>query len=223
MLDYEFHWRTVWNDLPELLSGAAVTLQVTALSLALGIPVAVALGAMLRTDHRATVLPARAFIEATRNTPCLFQLYLFYYGLGALGIHLSSFTVAVVAIALNNAGYLADTYRSALEAVPAQQRSAARSLGMTAFQASRHVVGPQMLRIAYLPTVNQAIWAMLNTSLATLIGLRELTGITQSVQSRSFRTLEFFLVTAGLYYILAKLSMTVAALLGRRLVPDGIR
>lgn len=223
MLDYEFHWRTVWNDLPELLVGAAVTLEVTALSLVLGIPAAAGLGAVLRTGRRAATLPARTLVEVARNTPCLFQLYLFYYGLGALGINLSSFTVAVIAIALNNAGYLADTYRSAIEAVPAQQRSAARSLGLTAFQTARYVIGPQMLRIAYLPTVNQAIWAMLNTSLATLIGLRELTGTTQFVQSRSFRTLEFFLVTAALYYALAKVLMAGAALVGRRLAPERAR
>lgn len=216
MLDYEFHWRTVLADLPELLGGAAVTLQVTALSVVIGVPLAVALAACLRGRAGAPAA-ARAFIEVARNTPCLFQIYLFYYGLGALGINLSSFTVAVVAISLNNAGYLADTYRSALQAVPTQQRAAARSLGMSALQGSHHIVLPQMARIAYLPTVNQVIWAMLNSSLGTLIGLRELTGVTQSVQSRSFRTLEFFLVTAALYYVLAKVLTLLTALGNRRL------
>lgn len=216
MLDYEFHWRTVLADLPELFGGAAVTLQVTALSVVIGVPLAVGLAACLRS-RAAVRASGRSFVEVARNTPCLFQIYLFYYGLGALGINLSSFTVAVVAIALNNAGYLADTYRSALQAVPAQQRAAARSLGMSALQASVHIVLPQMARIAYLPTVNQVIWAMLNSSLGTLIGLRELTGVTQSVQSRSFRTLEFFLVTAALYYVLAKVLTLLAALGNRRL------
>lgn len=217
MLDYQFHWRAVLNDLPELLGGAAVTLQVTALSVLIGVPLAVLLAACLRGSPAAR-RPARALIEVTRNTPCLFQLYLFYYGLGALGVNLPSFAVAVVAIGLNNAGFLADTYCSALQAVPMQQAAAARSLGMSFLQASRHVVLPQMARIAYLPTINQVVWAMLNSSLGTLIGLRELTGVTQFVQSRSFRTLEFFLLTAALYYVLAKLLMLAAALLGRRLM-----
>lgn len=216
MLDYQFHWRAVLADLPELLGGAVVTLQVTALSVIVGVPLAVLLAACLRGGAAAR-RPARAFIEVTRNTPCLFQLYLFYYGLGALGLNLPSFTVAVVAIGLNNAGFLADTYRSALQAVPAQQTAAARSLGMSFLNAFWHVVLPQMARIAYLPTVNQVVWAMLNSSLGTLIGLRELTGVTQFLQSRSFRTLEFFLLTAALYYVLAKALMLAAALLGRRL------
>ncbi len=217
--DYEFHWRTVLEDLPDLLAGALVTLEVTGLSIAAGVPLAIALGALLR-GPAATRVPARCFVEAARNTPCLFQIYLFYYGLGALGINLSSFLVAVIAISLNNAGYLADTYRSALQAVPVQQRSAARSLGMTFGQTSFHVVLPLMARIVYLPTVNQMIWAMLNSSLGTLIGLRELTGVTQFVQSRSFRTLEFFLATAGLYYLLAKALMAAASLYGRRLTRE---
>lgn len=217
--DYQFHWRAVLADLPELLGGAVVTLQVTALSVAIGIPLALCLAAGLR-GRPAVRWPARALVEAVRNTPCLFQIYLFYYGLGALGLNLSSFTVSVVAIAINNAGYLADTYRSALQAVPTQQRAAARSLGMNVMQSSRHVVLPQMARIAYLPTVNQIVWAMLNSSLGTLIGLRELTGVTQFAQSRSFRTLEFFLAAAALYYLLAKVLMLAAALLGRRFTRD---
>lgn len=217
--DYEFQWRTVVQDLPDLLGGAFVTLEVTALSVIIGIPIALGVGMLLR--HEGVVrLPARAFVEVARNTPCLFQMYFFYYGLGAIALNLSSFTVTVVAIALNSAGYLADTYRSALQAVPVQQRAAARSLGMTAFQAARHIVLPQMLRITYLPTVNQIVWAMLNSSLGTLIGLRELTGVTQFVQSRSFRTLEFYLVTAGLYYLLAKALMVTAALFERRLTRE---
>ena len=88
---------------------------------------------------------------------------------------------------------------------------------MSFLNAFWHVVLPQMARIAYLPTVNQVVWAMLNSSLGTLIGLRELTGVTQFLQSRSFRTLEFFLLTAALYYVLAKALMLAAALLGRRL------
>lgn len=217
--DYEFQWRTVLEDLPDLLQGALVTLEVTSLSIVAGLPLALALGSLLLGPAMGR-LPARCFVEATRNTPCLFQIYLFYYGLGALGINLSSFVVAVIAIALNNAGYLADTYRSALQAVPVQQKSAARSLGMTFTQATRHVVLPLTARIVYLPTINQMIWAMLNSSLGTLIGLRELTGVTQFVQSRSFRTLEFFLVTAGLYYLLAKAMMAVASLYGRRLTRE---
>ena len=191
----------------------------TGLSIAVGLPLALALGSLLLGPAMGR-LPVRCFVEATRNTPCLFQIYLFYYGLGALGINLSSFVVAVIAIALNNAGYLADTYRSALQAIPVQQKSAARSLGMTFTQATRHVVFPLMARIVYLPTINQMIWAMLNSSLGTLIGLRELTGVTQFVQSRSFRTLEFYLVTAGLYYLLAKAMMAAASLYGRRLTRE---
>ena len=216
---YEFHWRTVLDELPDLVGGALVTLEVTGLSIAAGVPLAIALGALLRGPTLGR-LPARCFVEVARSTPCLFQVYLFYYGLGALGINLSSFVVTAIAISLNNAGYLADTYRSALQAVPIQQSAAARSLGMTFAQSSRHVVIPLMARIVYLPTVNQMIWAMLNSSLGTLIGLRELTGVTQFVQSRSFRTLEFFLVTAGLYYLLAKALMSLASLYGRRLTRE---
>ena len=63
----------------------------------------------------------------------------------------------------------------------------------------------QLFRVVYFPYVNQLNWALLNSSLGMIIGLRELTGATQAAQSESFRTFEFFLVAAGMYYVMSKL------------------
>ena len=75
---------------------------------------------------------------------------------------------------------------------------------MTSLQGFIHVIFPQMFKVIFLAYVTQGIWGMLNTSLGMLVGLQELSGATQYAQSTSFRTFEFFLVTALIYYVIAK-------------------
>ena len=140
-----------------------------------------------------------------------------YFGLGALDIDIDSYPALLMAITFNNVGYLTEIFRGGLRAVPPQQRDAARSLGMTATQAILHVIFPQLFRVTFKPFSNQVTWAMLNTSLGMVIGLRELTGAAQYAQSLSFRTFEFFLVTAVIYYVIFKAIEIGTRLLARRL------
>jgi polar amino acid transport system permease protein len=82
---------------------------------------------------------------------------------------------------------------------------------MTALQAFRLIVMPQMLRVAFLPTTNQMVWAILMTSLGITVGMNtDLAGITQELNARSFRTFEFFAIAAVIYYVMAKV-VTLAA------------
>lgn len=205
MFDYDFYWSMVWAKFPMLLDGALLTIQITVLSVVLGLLVAIPLALWRRAGTGPLALFASAWIESARNTPALFQIYMAYFGLGALGVHLSSYTALLIAIVFNNAGYLAEVLRGGLEGVAPQQAPAARSLGMNAFQSFAYVIFPQLFRIVFFPFVNQVNWALLNTSLGMMIGLRELTGATQMAQAESFRTFEFFLVAAGMYYVIAKL------------------
>ena len=201
---YVFYWSIVWDSMPDLLLGAWVTLQIAVLSIVfgtlLGMPMAVARQKSGGADYRF----ATAWVEISRNTPVLFQVYMMYFGLGALGVNISSYASVLIALTFNNAGYLAEIFRGGLAAVPVQQLSAARSLGMTRLQGFLHVIFPQVFRIVFFSFVTQCVWAMLNTSLGMLVGLRELSGTAQAEQSVTFRTFEFFVVTAAIYYVMAK-------------------
>jgi hydroxyproline transport system permease protein len=217
MFGYTFYWSLVWDKLPDLLSGARTTLEVTVLSVVLGTLIALPLSLLRRQSLSFGYSFATAWVELARNTPALFQIYMVYFGLGALHIHLSSYVAMLGALSFNNAGYLAETFRGGLNAVPKQQFSAARSLGMNSFKAYAYVIFPQVFQIVFFPYVNQLNWALLNSSLGMIIGLHELTGATQAAQSESFRTFEFFIVAAAIYYCMAKLIEMVAHLLSWRL------
>jgi polar amino acid transport system permease protein len=122
------------------------------------------------------------------------------------------------AITFNNTGYLTETFRGGLRAVPGTQMRAARSLGMGQFQAFRLIVLPQMFRVVFPPLTNQMVWAILMTSLGVVVGLTDdLTGVTQDLNVRSFRTFEFFAIAAVLYYLMTKLVIGSARLMAWRL------
>ncbi|CAN7735920.1 amino acid ABC transporter permease [Phyllobacterium sp. LjRoot231] len=204
MFGYQFYWSIVWDALPQLLAGAMVTIQITVLSVAIGVLLAMPMAVARQKGSGLGYKFASIWVEASRNTPMLFQVYMMYFGLGALGLNISSYLAVLIAISFNNAGYLTEIFRGGLAAIPRQQQSAARSLGMTGFQGFMYVIFPQMFRIIFFAFITQAVWAMLNTSLGMLVGLRELAGAAQYAQSVSFRTFEFFIVTAVFYYVIAK-------------------
>lgn len=215
--DYTFHWITVWNVLPDMLDAALVTLQVAILSMILGLIIAIFLSLGKESENELARTPSVLWIEIARNTPALFQIYMAYFGLGAFGIHLSPYVAVLVALTFNNAGYLAETLRGGFASIPQTQMSASRSLGMSKFQTYWYIILPQVLRKVYHPMTNQMIWAILMTSLGTLVGMLELTGKTDQLQSLSFRTFEFYLVAAVMYFIMAKTVLLGSKLIASRL------
>ncbi|KJJ96018.1 amino acid ABC transporter permease [Pseudomonas sp. BGr12] len=218
MFNYSFHWRSAFKALPDMLGGAWVTLETAALSMILGVLIALLLTVMRQMKNPLLKGFADTWVSIARNTPSLFQIYILYFGLGSFGLHVSSWVALLAGITFNNAGYLAENFRGGLKAVPDTQMRAARSLGMSAFQAYRMIIVPQLLRIVYYPLTNQMVWAVLMTSLGVVVGLNnDLTGVTQDFNVRTFRTFEYFALAAVLYYIIAKVIVAVARLLSWRL------
>ncbi|MCP8464022.1 amino acid ABC transporter permease [Pseudomonas sp. ZM23] len=218
MFNYSFHWRTAFKALPDMLAGAWVTLETAALSMILGVLIALALTVMRQMKNPLLRGFASTWVSIARNTPSLFQIYILYFGLGSFGLHVSSWVALLAGITFNNAGYLAENFRGGLKAVPDTQMRAARSLGMSAFQAYRMIIIPQLLRIVFYPLTNQMVWAVLMTSLGVVVGLNnDLTGVTQDYNVRTFRTFEYFALAAVLYYLIAKVIVAAARLLGWRL------
>jgi His/Glu/Gln/Arg/opine family amino acid ABC transporter permease subunit len=216
--DYTFHWRPALKALPDMMAGAWITIETAALSMIFGVLIALALTAMRETRNAPLRGFANVWVSVARNTPALFQIYMLYFGLGSFGLQISSGFALLAGITFNNAGYLAENFRGGLKAVPQTQIRAARSLGMTAFQAYRLIVVPQLLRIVFYPLTNQMIWAVLMTSLGVVVGLNnDLTGVTQDYNVRTFRTFEFFALAAIIYYAIAKVIVFVTRLLSWRL------
>ena len=216
-MDYEFLWRPVIQSLPQLLSASLVTVEVSILSMVLGTIIALLLCFARESHYFFIRFISGTWIEVARNTPALFQLFFFKFGLGAIGIIIDSYIAVVMALAFNTAGYMAETFRGGFKAVPASQLHSARSLGMSFYQAQLYVIIPQVLRAVWHPMSNQFIWVLLMSSLGMLVGLRELSGETQFLYSKTFRAFEFFFATAVIYYCIAKITLALFRLIGWRL------
>lgn len=218
MFGYTFQWKQALARLPQMLDGAAVTLQIALLSMALGILLAIVLTLFRLSGNRVLSGFATAWVEIARNTPALFQIYMAHFGVASFGIHFSPFTSLLIGITFNNAGYLAENFRGALKAIPDTQPRAGRSLGMTPLQSFRYVVVPQMLRIAFLPMTNQMVWAILMTSLGVTVGMNtDLYGVTQDLNALTFRTFELFAIAAVIFYLMTKTVQLGARLLAARM------
>lgn len=216
--DYTFRWNTALKALPDMLAGSWVTVETAALSMLFGILIALGLTAMRAARNRLLRAFSSTWVSIARNTPALFQIYILYFGLGAFGLHISSWIALLAGVTFNNAGYLAENFRGGLKAIPDTQIRAARSLGMSAFQAYRLIVVPQLLRIVFYPLTNQMVWAVLMTSLGIVVGLNnDLTGVTQGYNVLTFRTFEYFSLAAIIYYVIAKLIILTARLMAWRL------
>jgi len=216
-VDYTFHWRPVFRKLPELLEAGLLTMEVALLAMLVGIVLGLALSTMRMSRIWPLTWLATGWIEIARNTPALLQLFFFGFGLGAFGLHLSPFIIVLCGISFNNAGYLAETFRGGFNAIPETQVRAARSLGMTLWQAYTRIVIPQVFRVVYHPMTNQMVWSVLVSSLGMLVGFRELSGETQFLAFKTFRIFEYFVVTAVIYYAIVKIILAGSWLLSRRL------
>lgn len=172
---FQARFRRYISFLPMMGHGALLTMEVSILAMLL----AVALGFMLATIRVYAPWPLALlsvlYIEIIRGTPVLIQLYFIFYGLPAVGIRLSPFIAGVVGLGLNYAAYEAENYRAGFAGVPHTQMEAALSLGMTRWQAIRHVIAPQAFRIVLPPVTNDFISLLKDSSLVSVITLVELT------------------------------------------------
>lgn len=194
-----------------------MTMEVAVLAMLVGIVLGLVLAVIRMSGMRSVTWIAVTWIELARNTPALLQLFFFGFGLGAFGFHLSPFLIVLCGLSFNNAGYLAETFRGGFTVIPSTQVKAARSLGLTLGQTYIRIVIPQVLRIVYHPMTNQMVWSVLMSSLAMLVGYRELAGETQFLASKTYRIFEFFLVTAAIYYVIVKFILGVSRLVSWRL------
>jgi polar amino acid transport system substrate-binding protein len=156
------------------LQGALVTALISVFSFALASPLGIALAILRLYTGRPGRWLAAAYVEVFRGTPLLLQLYVLYFGLADV-IRLDPMTAAVLGLALNYGAYEAEVYRGALSSVPHGQTEAARALGLSRWQALRHVVFPQALRTALPAVTNDFVALLKDSSLISVITVVELT------------------------------------------------
>jgi len=203
-----------WRDyLPDYLDGLGVTLELTGVSLLIGLPVGLGLALAMTAPQRAARWPATLLVEIGRGAPALVVLYFVYYGLPQLSLTWSSFACAAIALAFTTAAYTADIFRAGINSIPIGHREACQALGLSRGKELRLVVLPQAIRVVIPPLVGFCILLYQGTSLAFAVSVPELLSRAYSQASITYRFTATLLL-AGLVY--AAISLAAVALMRAR-------
>lgn len=187
-------------SLPYLLQGIGVTLEVTGLGLVGGLLFGLVLATMQLSRFRILAVFARAYAVIFRGTPLILQLVFVYDALPYIGIKLSPIVSAGLALSANEAPFIAEILRSGVRGVDPGQVTAGQALGMTPLVLMRHVIAPQAIRTMVPALGNEAVTALKNSSLASVIAVQELTLRSEQLASSTFDFFSIFFAS-GLMYL----------------------
>jgi polar amino acid transport system permease protein len=191
--------------------GFFVTIELLVISTLIGLPLALML-ALARTSHSLIASSlSYAYSYVFRGTPLLVQLWVFYYGFGALGaaalgpfwpLFREAYSVGVIVLTANTAAYAAEIFRGGIVNVPNGQLEAATASGMSWWTTMRRIVLPQALRIAWPAYSNEVLLLLKGSALVSTITVLDLMGQTRTIFARSY-SLEIFVYAAILYLVLS--------------------
>jgi len=194
--------------LPYLWQGAVIAMQLFVGALAGGVIIGFFLALASASRHAAIRLPVQAYIYILRGTPVLLQLILLYNVLPQFGLRLSPFVSALLALMINETAFCAEIIRGGIMATDRDQRVAAQAFGYSRTKEMIHVVIPQALR-AILPTMgNEAIGLLKSTSLASVVGVNEITMRGQTIVSQNFLFIPVLVASGAIYMIISSLMAT---------------
>src|SRR5471032_221894 len=202
-MHYAFHFNVVWEHWRDLAEGAWLTIRLSALAMTFGLAVATVCAYAKTAGPSPVRWAVAAYVEAIRNTPFLVQIFIVYFSLPTLGINIDANEAALAAMVVNFGAYGTEILRAGIESIPRGQIDAAEALGLTRLQTFRYVVLFPTLKAVYPALASQFILLMLASSVVSAISAVELTAVTNSLQSTTFRPFEFYFVATGLYMVMA--------------------
>ncbi len=189
-------------SLPYLLTGIEFTLQVTGLGLVGGALLGILLAAMQLGRFALLAAAARFYAVVFRGTPLILQLVFAYDALPQLGLKLSAVAAAGLALAANEAPFIAEILRSGVLGVDRGQIAAGQALGMTPAVLMRRVIAPQAVRSMVPAFGNETVSALKNSSLASVISVEELTLRSTQLASSTFDFFSIFFASGLIYLVL---------------------
>lgn len=189
--------------LPYLWQGAVIAVELLVGSLAGGIFIGFFLALASTSRHLFIRLPVQAYIYILRGTPVLLQLILLFNVLPEFGLRFSPFVSAMLALMINETAFCAEIIRGGIAATDRNQRFAAQAFGFSRTTEMIHIVIPQALR-AILPTLgNEAVGLLKSTSLASVVGVNELTMRGQTIVSQNFLFIPVLVASGAIYMIMS--------------------
>ena len=210
-------WEFIRQYLPLYEQAAWLTLRLGLMGIALAVGIGLVCAAV--QYERVPVLRriVGTYIELSRNTPLLIQLFFIYYGLPKLGIRTDAAACGVAGLAFLGGSYMAEAFRSGLEAVDTVQTESALSLGMTRMQAMRYVILPQAASVSVPAFMANVIFLLKETSVFSAVSLMDLMFTAKDLIGLYSKTTESLFLLVVFYLIILLPVSLLGSLLERRL------
>ena len=215
--NYQFAWEVVAEYRVWLFEGVLLTLKIALVSMAF----AMVLGLFVALLRMSPIWPIRSlaslYISIFRAIPPLVFILWMYYGVTLVtGVNIEAFTSGVICLSLQYAAWLAEIYRSGLQAIDKGQGEAAMSTGLSRTRAFTRVIWPQAWRIIIPPIANNLVGIIKDSSLVGVIGLNELMRQSQIATSLTFRPFELYTAAMVIYIALTLAIARMASFLEQR-------
>lgn len=215
----DFSFSVILRNLPYLLAAAQWTLLISVAGMAISLVLGTLVCAGRISASGVTSRLAALYISYFRGVPLLVQLLVFYYLLPSVGIDLPAVAAAILAVGMCSAAYTAEIMRGAIQSIPVGQVEAAHALGIDALSIWRRILVPQALRLGMPSLVNELILLVKVSSLASVVGIGELTRVAQNITGQTYRPLEIYVAAALIYFainlVIAQLGLVAERKLAR--------
>jgi polar amino acid transport system permease protein len=207
MSNLTWDWTAITGNMDVLLYGAWLTIKISFISLIISLPIGVIFGLGRLSKNRFIRFIAGAYVEIMRGVPLLVLLMWIFFGLSAVldaafGIELNTYAASIIGLSTFAGAFLAEIFRSGVQAVPKGQMEAARASGMTHVQAMTNIILPQAIRRILPPTASQFIMLIKDSSLISVIGGVDLMLKAKNIVASSFAALEIYTAVAVIYFIM---------------------
>lgn len=215
--NYQFAWNVVFEFRFWLWEGVLLTLKIAAVSMAFAMVLALFIALMRMSPIWPVRTLASIYIAVMRAIPLLVFILWGYYGVAlVLGLNIDAFWAGVLCLTLQYSAWLAEIYRSGLQAIDKGQREAALSTGLSQSRAFVKVIWPQAWRIIIPPLASNFIGIIKDSSLIGIIGLNELMRQSQISVSLTFRPFEIYTAAMCIYIVLALAISRLASIIEQR-------
>ena len=211
------NWEFIFNYLPLYQEAALLTLRIGLIGIAVSI--IIGLFCSLVQYYKVPVLRqiATVYIEISRNTPLLIQLFFIYYALPKVGLPISSEMAGYVGLAFQGGSYMAEAFRSGLESVDKIQTESALSLGMKHPQIMRYIILPQAFSTSVPPFVANIIFLLKETSVFSAVSLMDLMFVAKDLIGLYYKTTESLFMLVVFYLIILLPVSILGSVLERKL------
>ncbi|QHH96429.1 amino acid ABC transporter permease [Acinetobacter dispersus] len=207
---FSLDWLYIQSVLPQFYAATLMTLKISFIGIVLSILLGLICSVISTYQVRVLNNIVKVYIEVSRNTPLLIQLFFLYYGLPKIGIKLDGFTCGVIGLTFLGGSYMAEAFRAGLQSVAQGQIDSARSVGLNAVQVFQYVVFPQALSLSIPAIGANCLFLIKESSILSAIAVVELLFVTKDLIGMDYKTTEalFLLIMAYLIILLPVSALT---------------